>query len=201
MNIKRHNVTGVIDGSSLRALESFMSWAEATPTDEVIIQIHSDGGDFDVAVAMYERLRLSPLRVRTCCTRALSSATIIAQGASKGCRSVIQGSFYLIHECYTTCSGEYRLRKVERIANELKRSNDVLVGIYVESGCSREKIEVLLSLCEGEGELLIPQEVLSYGLADTIESCVPMLVTSHPARSLWDVLRLRCRVLYRYIFR
>lgn len=201
MNIKKHNVTGVIDDSSLRALESFMSWAEATPTDEVIIQIHSDGGNFEAAVTMYERLRLSSLRVRTCCTRALSSATIIAQGASKGCRSVTQGSFYLIHECYTTCSGDYRLRKVERIAGELKRCNDILVDIYVESGCSREKIEALFSLCEGEGELLTPQEVLSYGLADVVEPYVPMLVTFHPPRSLWDVLRLRCYGLYRYIFR
>lgn len=201
MNIKKHNVTGVINDSSLRALESFMSWAEATPTDEVIIQIHSDGGDFDAAVAMYERLRSSSLRVRTCCTRALSSATIIAQGASKGCRSVTQDSFYLIHECYTICSGDYRLRKVERIAGELKRCNDILVGIYVESGCSREKIEALFSLCEGEGELLTPQEVLSYGLADVVEPYVPMLVTFHPPRSLWDALRLRCYGLYRYIFR
>lgn len=201
MNIKRHNVTGVIGDSSLRALESFMSWAEATPTDEVIIQIHSDGGDFDAAVAMYERLRSSPLRVRTCCTRALSSATIIAQGASKGCRSIVQDSFYLIHECYTTCSGDYRLRKVERLASELKRCNDILVGIYVESGCSREKIEVLLSLCEGEGELLIPQEVLSYGLADVVEPRVPTLDTFHPSRSLWDAFCLRCDILYRYIFR
>lgn len=201
MNIKRHNVTGVIDDISLRLLESFMSWAEATPTDEVIIQIHSDGGDFDVAVAMYERLRSSSLRVRTCCTRALSSATIIAQGASKGCRSVIQDSFYLIHECYTTCSGDYRLRKVERLAGELKRCNDMLIGIYVESGCSREKIEALLSLCEGEGELLTPQEVLSYGLADVVEPYAPMLVTFHPVRSLWDAFRLRCYSLYRRIFR
>ena len=178
-----------------------MSWAEATPTDEVIIQIHSDGGDFEAAVSMYERLRSSSLRVRTCCTRALSSATIVAQGASKGCRSVVQDSFYLIHECYTTCSGDYRLRKVERIVSELKRCNDILVGIYVESGCSREKIEVLLSLCEGEGELLIPQEVLSYGLADVVEPRVPMLDTFHPSRSLRDVFRLFYRMLCRYIFR
>lgn len=201
MNVKRHNITGVIDDSSLRALESFMSWAEATSTDEVIIQIHSDGGDFDAAVAMYERLRSSSLRVRTCCTRALSSATIIAQGASKGCRSVVQDSFYLIHECYTTCSGDYRLRKVERIVSELKRCNAMLVGIYVESGCSREKIEALLSLCEGEGELLIPQEVLSYGLADVIEPCAPLLDASHSSRSLRDVFRLLYRILCRYIFR
>lgn len=150
---------------------------------------------------MHSRLRSSSLRVRTCCyDRAFSSATIVAQGVSRGCRSIVSGSFYLIHECYTTCSGDYRRKVLERMVGEIRRCNEILVGIYVDNGCSREKVEELLGLNDGEGDLLLAQEALSYGLVDEVIPWVPTSVVFRSPRSRWDVIKLRCLYLWRKLF-
>lgn len=203
-----HFISGEIDESSVESLRSFLVWAEAVPMDEVVIVINSEGGDVRCAFEMYSMLRLSSLssRIRTFCWgAAMSSAVVVAQGASAGRRDVMFDCFYYIHRCFCTVSDGF-VSDFERAITQLRECDDALVRILTSHhGDQAGIIEVLDANSESGGAgygFLSQQDLLRLGLADTIVEVNPYVeVGVSRCRGRWSRFSLSCRLVLRRVCR
>lgn len=203
-----HFISGEIDESSVESLRSFLSWAEAVPTDEVVIVINSEGGDVRCAFEMCSMLRSSSLSscIRTFCWGvAMSSAVVVAQGASAGRRDVMFDCFYYIHRCFSTVSDGF-VGDFERVIAQLRECDDTLVRILTSHhGDQAGIIEVLDANSESEGEgygFLSRLDLLRLGLADTIVEVNPYVeVGVSRCRGRWSRFSLSCRLAFRRVRR
>ena len=203
-----HFISGEINESSVESLRSFLAWAEAVPTDEVVIVINSEGGDVRCAFEMYSMLRLSSLssRIRTFCSRvAMSSAVVVAQGASAGRRDVMFDCFYYIHRCFSTVPDGF-VSDFERAITQLRECDDTLVSILASHHGDRAGIiEVLDANSESGGDgygFLSQQDLLWLGLADTIVEVNPYAgVGISRRRGRWSRFSLSCRLVLRRVRR
>lgn len=203
-----HFISGEINESSVESLRSFLAWAEAVPTDEVVIVINSEGGDVRCAFEMYSMLRLSSLssRIRTFCSRvAMSGAVVVAQGASVGRRDVMFDCFYYIHRCFSTVLDGF-VSDFERAVTQLRECDDTLVSILTSHHGDRAGIiEVLDANSESGGAgygFLSQQDLLRLGLADTIVEVNPYVeVGVSRYRGRWSRFSLSCRLVLRRVRR
>lgn len=203
-----HFISGEIDESSVESLRSFLSLAEAEPTDEVVIVIDSEGGDFRCAFEMYSMLRSSSLssRIRTFCSRvAMSSAVVVAQGASAGRRDVMFDCFYYIHRCFCTVLDGF-VGDFERAVTQLRECDDTLVSVLTSHhGDQAGIIEVLDANSESGGDgygFLSQQDLLRLGLADTIVKVNPYVdVGVSRCRGRRSRFSLSCRLVLRRVRR
>lgn len=208
VNRRVHFISGEINESSVESLRSFLVWAEAVPTDEVVIVINSEGGDVRCAFEMYSMLRLSSLssRIRTFCWHAaMSSAVVVAQGASAGRRDVMFDCFYYIHRCFSTVLGGF-VGDFERAVTQLRECDDTLVSILTSHHGDRAGIiEVLDANSESGGAgygFLSQQDLLRLGLADTIVEVNPYVeVGVSRCRGRWSRFSLSCWLVLRRVRR
>lgn len=134
----------------------------------IVVNIRSTGGDVNDALLIYEALRSTGAQITTrCFGYTASAATIIAQAASEGCREVMSGALYLIHNSISAVEGN-----AEELAAQtdlLRKTDERLAEIYAQrSGREAESFRLLMSENNGRGRWLSPEEALEAGLCDVV---------------------------------
>lgn len=134
----------------------------------IVVNIRSTGGDVNDALLIYEALRSTGAQITTrCYGYTASAATIIAQAASEGCREVMQGALYLIHNAITAVEGN--AEELEAQTDLLRKTDGRLAEIYASrSGRSSEEFLRLMAENNGRGRWLSPEEALEAGLCDVV---------------------------------
>lgn len=134
----------------------------------VIVNIRSAGGDVNDALLIYEALsELDAHIVTRCYGYTASAATIIAQAASEGYREMSQSGLYLIHQ--SSCAAEGNSETLSAQVELLQKTDERLAALYAErSGRSVAEFKELMSLNNGNGRWLSPEEAMEAGLIDTI---------------------------------
>jgi ATP-dependent protease ClpP protease subunit len=137
-------------------------------TARIVVNIRSTGGDVNDALLIYEALRSTGAEITTrCYGYTASAATIIAQAASEGCREVMGGALYLIHNSISAVEGN--AEELAAHTDLLRKTDERLAEIYSQrSGRPAEEFALLMAENNGRGRWLSPEEVLEAGLCDTI---------------------------------
>ena len=134
----------------------------------VVVNIRSAGGDVNDALLIYEALtELDAHIVTRCYGYTASAATIIAQAASEGYREMSQSALYLIHQ--SSCAAEGNSETLSAQVELLQKTDERLAALYAErSGRSVDEFKELMSLNNGNGRWLSPEEAMEAGLVDAI---------------------------------
>ena len=143
-------------------------------TARIVVNIRSTGGDVNDALLIYEALRSTEAEITTrCYGYTASAATIIAQAASEGCREVMGGALYLIHNSISAVEGN--AEELAAHTDLLRKTDERLAEIYSQrSGRPAEEFALLMAENNGRGRWLSPEEVLEAGLCDkVVESYAP----------------------------
>lgn len=153
----------------------------------VTVHIRSIGGSVGDALLIYDALCVLSQRgveVTTICHGYVASAaTIIAQAASEGRRMVSSGTLYLIHNATTTLEGNSG--DATRTADLLDKTDERIAAIYARrSSRPAEEFRELMGRDAGRGEWLSPDEVVAFGLADTVEAASPLVRLKERVRNL-----------------
>lgn len=159
---------------------------EATSAGRVTVHIRSVGGAVHDALLMYDSLCALAERgvevTSVCHGYVASAATIVAQGAARRCIS--SDTLYLIHNATTTLEGNSH--DATRTADLLTKTDERIASIYaLRSSLPAAHFRELMNRDGGRGEWLSPEEVIEYGLADTIREVSPMAVVKDRLRNFF----------------
>lgn len=135
---------------------------------EVVINIRSTGGDVNDALLIHDAISgLKGKKTTRCYGYTASSATIIAQAASEGCREISANALYLIHTAM--CAAEGNAEELEAKTELLRKTDERIAAIYAaRSGREVAGFEVLMAENKGDGRWLSPREAVAAGLADVV---------------------------------
>ena len=153
--------------------ESFcaeLQTALAAGAETLRVEIRSTGGSVHDALLIHGALcALDGVRVETRCYGFVASAaTVVAQAASQGGRSVASTALYLVHNASTAVEGT--ARAAAAAAELLAKTDRRIAELYAErSGRPVEAFEELMARADGAGEWLSAAEAVEVGLADAVE--------------------------------
>lgn len=137
---------------------------ELNEYDDVRIRINSPGGSVDDGMAIYEALREHPHAVETKTdAAAYSIASVIAQAADPGKRTMAPRSRMLIHEASTFGGG--RAVDFEQTAARLRETTKLIAGVYAEK--SGKDADHFLALMADE-KRYTADEAVAENLADRV---------------------------------
>lgn len=110
---------------------------------EVMIELHSCGGDTTEGWAIYDALRASGRTIHTKVVGVCGSmATILALSAPKERRSIAKHGQMLIHSPYFTNAGEVTLGNIDALKATLLEEHNKMLDVYVErTGTDRNILE------------------------------------------------------------
>ncbi len=161
------------DSQKVATYDSFSEKLEkirAINSESVRVNIRSMGGNVNDALLIYEALQSLEIPISThCYGYVASAATIIAQAASEGERYMSENSLYLIHSAVTDITGNKN--QILRAAELLEKTDQRIAELYSRhSTMTPEQCTDLMTLEDGNGSWLNPNEALEIGLIDIIES-------------------------------
>lgn len=135
-------------------------------TKTVTFHINSPGGEVSAGVSIYNRMKQMKAKVTTVVDGlAASAASIIAQGASKGCRKVGTGTLTMIHSAKVFMFGYYNAEDMKTEIATAKAYDKSISEIYEQcTGLSRDKIGNMISATTW----MTAQEAVDNGFADEI---------------------------------
>lgn len=141
---------------------------ETLEASEIVVNIRSTGGDVNDALLIYDALAgLDATVVTRCAGYVASSATIIAQAASPGCREISANTMYLIHCSESAAEGNSRA--LARTKQMLDTTDSRIKAIYAaRSGRPESEFEELMNENGGRGRWLTAEEAVAAGLADRV---------------------------------
>lgn len=120
----------IIDNTTLSYIQSVV---ESTLENEVTIDINSNGGDLNAAIAIYDYIRTTDKKWFTNIEgNCHSAAVIILLAAPLENRSANPLATSLIHQIYTPLRGDYNNNELEKIAEELKAAKERMAAIYAD---------------------------------------------------------------------
>lgn len=132
----------------------------------VVFHINSPGGEVAAGVSIYNRMKQMQAKVTTIVDGlAASAASIIAQGASEGCRKVAYGTLTMIHSARIFMFGYYNAGDLKTEIASAKAHDRSIAEIYEQcTGLNREKIGNMMSATTW----MTAQEAVDNGFADEI---------------------------------
>lgn len=145
-----------------------------TAASDVVVNIRSTGGDVNDALLIHDALCSISAKVTTICYGYVaSSATIIAQAASKNLRLISANSLYLIHRSSITVQGNSET--IDDTKQLLDKTDNLIASIYAKrSERPTDGFLTLMSENSGNGRWLSASEALGYGLVDSVIDAVPI---------------------------
>ncbi len=161
--------------STYDALDERLEQIRALSVEHIRVNIRSCGGSLGDALLIHDALVDSGATIEThCYGYVASAATVIAQAASVECRFVSSSSLYLIHNSSTALEGNSS--QVRSQIELLEKSDRAVAELYAaRSGRPIEGFVELMNADNGQGQWLSADEVVAYGLADSVEQMNPLL--------------------------
>jgi len=150
-------------------------------TEEVIIHLHTCGGDYTEGMAIYDTICAMPYYVTIVSyTHARSMSSIILQAADK--RMMMPNSYFMFHMGELALEGE-----VKTVNSEVEFSNKqdkTMIQIYADKACESEKFKKMskakvrrtfVDYMNRKGDVfLTADEAIYWGLADEVVSEFPI---------------------------
>jgi len=166
---------GVEYQMATQAIKNLNVLMMSSPDEEILVHLHSCGGDFDEGMAIYDNIKAMPFIVKMLNhTHARSMSSIIFQAADD--RVMMPNSTFMFH--YGSMGFEADTKTFLSTADFAKVANRVMVDIYVEKckygakfeGWKEKKIRKhLIDMMDKKGDVyLTAKETLEWGLADRI---------------------------------
>ena len=131
------------------------------------IYISSPGGSVDIAVELFNFLKLLDCKVRTVNTSYVNSAAIIIFAAGKE-RIILSYSSFYIHSITKNLNGNFTADDLLREATEMSTNTDKVATIL--AGISNKHKSYWKRLMK-KGYLLTPQKAKEVGLVNDILEC------------------------------
>jgi len=151
--------------SELSAL--LLYYDNMSPTDDISIYIHSNGGDGDALVQIYDVINMIRAPVKTICLgKAFSAAAILLASGTKGKRYAYKNSKIMIHGIQF----EFPIPGDDQVNSKnyfefAKKNNDKLMKMLADStGNDLNKVK---EDCKRD-LFLEPNEALKYGIIDHV---------------------------------
>lgn len=152
---------------------------------KVTFHINSPGGEVFAGVAIYNRMKDFK---GTVCTvvdgLAASAASIIAQGASRGHRSVCTGSLTMIHGASSFMFGYYNSQEMKDSIKQVDAIDKAIGEIYSEmTGIDQDKIKNMMN----KTTWMSAQEAVDIGFADEVINTEKVTMSLNASRKLLTV--------------
>jgi len=158
-------LSGDIDEESYSAFDIALSEIEeSAEIDNVILKIISFGGDAYSALAFFDRIKRSPLNVRTHGDGMVASAAtlILAAGST---RSMAKNAWLMVHEDTAGATQNMKVSPVERVAAHARRVENQWAGILAD--VTKTKFSEWVRLHKEETHLTAA-ECLELGIIDEV---------------------------------
>ena len=158
--------TGGVNEENVRAfINEIKNLIEKNPeSDSLTIYISSQGGNVDIAVELFNFLKLLDCKVTTVNISCVNSAAIIIFAAGAERISLPCSSFY-VHSVTKNLNGNFTASDLLREAKEMKANTDRIATI-LESASNKNK--TYWKRLMGKGCLLTPQKAKELGLVNDI---------------------------------
>lgn len=168
--IKIHGVIGggfFEDGVTSQQVDADLEEIKALKAETIIVDLESGGGSVLHGIKIYNLLKENPAKIKIKGTGIVASiATVIAAAAADGEFSMVNNSFYLIHEGRTSSGGTKS--QINRDVDMLGKMNDTIAEIYSnEFNITKKEALAIMSINDGEGEFLTANEAKEKGFVDS----------------------------------
>jgi len=160
----KENITKDV-ASELSAL--LLYYDNMDPEEDINLYIHSNGGDGDSLVQIYDIIHMIRAPVKTICIgKAFSAAAILLAAGSKGKRYAFKNSKIMIHgiQFIFPIPGDDQINS-KNYFDFAKKNNDKLMKMLAED--TGNTLEKILEDCKRD-LFLEPKEALKYGIIDHI---------------------------------
>ncbi len=161
--------TSSVNEENVRALVTEIKnlTAQNPENTSLTIYMSSPGGNVDIAVELFNFLKLLDCKVRTVNTSYVNSAAIIIFAAGKERISLPCSSFY-VHSITKNLNGNFTADDLLREAKEIAANTDKIATIL--AGISNKHKSYWKRLMK-KGYLLTPQKAKELGLVNDILEC------------------------------
>lgn len=114
--------------------------------NEIILEINSNGGSVDEAIAIYELLKYSGKKIKAHVYKAASAATIILLAAEE--RLISKNAPFIIHFPYiSNIYGDFTSEDLKKLNEAIEKYDKKILSIYKEGlGLDSEGLEVLQTI-------------------------------------------------------
>lgn len=169
--IKIHGVIGggfFEEGVTSQQVDSDLEEIKSIKSNVIEIDLDSGGGSVVHGLKIYNLLKENPAKIKIKGTGIVGSiATVIAAAADDNEFSMVNNSFYLIHEGRMGSRGT--VSQLNSDAIMLGKINDTIAGIYSDKfKITKSKALALMGINNGEGEFLTAKEAKAKGYVDSI---------------------------------
>lgn len=161
--------TGGVNEENVRAfINELKSLMEENPNStSLTIYISSPGGNVDIAVELFNFLRLLDCTVRTVNISCVNSAAIIIFAAGEERIALPCSSFY-VHSVTKNLNGDFTADDLLREANEMKANTDKIATILAHAS---NKNKAYWKRLMRKGCLLTAEKAKELGLVNDISEC------------------------------
>ena len=162
-----------------KVIKNLHYFRNQSTSKEVIIHLHTCGGEFQEGMAIYDTIKLMPYPVTIISyTHARSMSSIILQSAigSKDKRLLMPNSYFMFH--YGTLYSSGTAKSVYSLIDFNKKQDEIMIDIYVNvvkeskkfKGQTDQKIrKTIIEMMEKKEDVyLTAQEAVEWGFADGI---------------------------------
>jgi ATP-dependent protease ClpP protease subunit len=160
------NIYEEINGQSLAALTEAINVAKYDDIRKIEINMCTPGGDLEIALAMYDMIKLTRTHIVTKAWGEVASAGLIVFGAGDSRLSAAHTTFTL-HEI-TTSIEDASTKMLEETTKEMQRLRKIWINITCKTfkNASIEDIEKMLY--QNQDTALTAKEAKTLGLVDKI---------------------------------
>lgn len=157
-------VVGDIDHLAFKKFSRLLTRMEDTANDPIHIVLMSDGGDPDVALAFYDRIKLSPCRISITGIGLVASAASLILVAAKE-RGMTRNSRLMLHETILGGLGDLSLSQLEKESKELAKFEKHWCKLMAESTKGTKEFWQKIHSKE---TYLSPEDCLELGIIEEI---------------------------------
>ena len=158
-----------IDGLFIEGKQFLADLDTLDEADEVIFHINSVGGDVEMGISIYNRIKAMSAATTTVVDGlAASAASIIAQAGD--IRQISTGAQIMIHGASAGLIGYYNVEDLKKTINMLSSINESVASIYaLRAEKDAERIVAMMA----KEKWMTAEEALSEGFVDEISGAEP----------------------------
>ncbi len=159
-------LTGDITSESANDFLSQYLFLESQSDEPITIYIHSNGGEVDAGLMIYDIIQSSSLKINMICTgMAASMAAIILAGGQRGIRYILPHSKVMIHEPLIANGVGGSATSIKNISESILETRRIANSILAEhTGKTLEEIDEATSF----DNYMSAEKAIEFGLCDEI---------------------------------